>query len=245
MDSSREVPASTLDLPHGRQVSVDMLLGETLESRSVRLRRVSQSELIGYLGSPASFPGPGFVRRDTPRSARRGAPADRPIGSAAPTAPDRRDHAPNYAKPEWSVGTAAVEAAHPEQISSVIGNAFWQLPAGVQALASSPLMLGLLRSLPEDRIRTASEDSVLSGYVGAVVSRQVQRGGHVADEVTGRHLAEEAALAWLSSDRVAIDGETLRQVSVTVAQGLAGRRWSPTGHDCDRTVVGREWACRP
>jgi len=44
---------------------------------------------------------------------------------------------------------------------------FGQLPAGVQALASSPLMLGLLRSLPEDRIRTASEDSVLSGYVGA------------------------------------------------------------------------------
>jgi len=89
---------------------VDMLLGELSVSVG---RRVSQSELIGYLGSPASFlvldsfdeiP---LAQRDE---------ALRQIDQLArqqPTAPDRRDHAPNYAKPEWSVGTAAVEAAHP------------------------------------------------------------------------------------------------------------------------------------
>jgi len=86
---------------------------------------------------------------------------------------------------------------------------------------------------------------VLSGYVGAVVSRQVQRGGHVADDgdrspPSRRGCARLAfpPTGWPSMAR------RLRQVSVTVAQGWLDAMESDW-NDCDRTVVGREWACRP
>jgi hypothetical protein len=108
-----------------------------------------------------------------------------------------------------------------EQIEQVLGQPMHRLalPRPIEALASNPLMLGLLKIEIDAGRVPRSEDALLDAYIGQLVSRQGRRDTTIDGEA-GERIAEDLAWEWLGSRRIGLAPEELRTISAAVAVGL-------------------------
>ncbi len=104
-----------------------------------------------------------------------------------------------------------------EQIAGILGSSVHSLPAGVQALARNPLMLGLLRTHGTTNV---SEPELLDGLLASMIDREAQRPGRL-DAVTATRIAEEVAFRWLLGYRTVLDDHAFRGLARDVAHHLA------------------------
>ena len=89
-------------------------------------------------------------------------------------------------------------------------------------LATNPLMLGLLNRQIRDGMRPSSEANLLDAFVTQIVARESHRSPAI-DIVSGNRLAEDVAFEWLSSGRIALLRDQMREVAASVALLLRNR----------------------
>lgn len=108
-----------------------------------------------------------------------------------------------------------------QQIEAVLGEPMHRLalPPPIAALASNPLMLGLLRTQIGAGETPKNEASLLDAYVEQLLIRQASRDASV-DQEAGWRIAEETAWTWLAVGRVALSLSEVRSVAARVAVGL-------------------------
>ena len=108
-----------------------------------------------------------------------------------------------------------------EQIETALGRNLHTLDLAkpIITLASNPLMLGLLVKRLAGGERPASEADLLDAFVTEIIERESQRIPSI-DCMSGRRLAEDAAFEWLSSGRIALEHEQVRNVAASVALDL-------------------------
>ena len=108
-----------------------------------------------------------------------------------------------------------------EQIETALGRELHTLDLAqpIIALASNPLMLGLLVRRLAGGDRPSSEADLLDAFVREIIERESQRTPSI-DCISGHRLAEDAAVEWLSSGRIALEHDQLRNVAAAVALSL-------------------------
>ena len=108
-----------------------------------------------------------------------------------------------------------------EQIETALGRKLHTLDLAqpIIALASNPLMLGLLVRRLAGGDRPSSEADLLDAFVTEIIERESQRTPSI-DCISGHRLVEDAAFEWLSSGRIALEHDQLRNVAAAVALNL-------------------------
>ena len=108
-----------------------------------------------------------------------------------------------------------------EQIETALGRKVHTLDLAqpIIALASNPLMLGLLVRRLAGGDRPSSEADLLDAFVTEIIERESQRTPSI-DCISGHRLVEDAAFEWLSSGRIALEHDQLRNVAAAVALNL-------------------------
>ena len=108
-----------------------------------------------------------------------------------------------------------------DQIDETLGRGVYTpyLAEPIVTLASNPLMLGLLVQHLASGTGPSSEADLLDRYIREIVERDASRNAAI-DKVTGLRLAEDLAFKWLSSGRIALEEDQIRNVAAAVALGL-------------------------
>lgn len=95
-----------------------------------------------------------------------------------------------------------------------------QLPSGIEALVTNPLMLGFVKADVDAGRKPESEADLLNTYVDELIVRQSRRPPKL-DTTSGWRLAEEVAWAWLATGRIGLSRQEVRAMSSTVARELS------------------------
>ena len=80
-------------------------------------------------------------------------------------------------------------------------------------------MLGMLVKLLAGGGRPSNEADLLDAFVTEIVERESKRLPSI-DNVSGQRLVQDAAFEWLSSGRIALEQDQLRNVAASVALSL-------------------------
>ena len=125
------------------------------------------------------------------------------------------------------------------QVEQVLGQrrSTHSLPREIVTLARNPLMLGLLSRHLSTHPTLSSESELLDSFLEEMVERESRRNPSI-DVQAGMRLAEDVAFEWLSSGKVGVGRDGLRNVAASVAASLTNTRFLQTdAAEVDRWVV--------